>query len=265
MTLPLADAAALRGAGRRTAAVRVGLGATIAGCLAVAFLLAGGSPPPVAAAAGAGSNVEIVLDLSGSVAEVSNPQILRVLRRAAAMAKRVGLVAFSDEAEEVLPPGTPARELRKMLRYFEPVRGHRYGPTPWSLRFTGGTSISSGIELARSALARDHVHGRLLLVSDAADNVLDHKALRRALVGLARDSISFRLAKLEGATAGDLAVYRRVFGRSAIRPALASRPQPPPPARRSGFPLWLVALAAAAAGLLALRELVAVSLRWRAA
>jgi hypothetical protein len=267
VTLPLADAPALGGAARRTSAVRLALAAGLVGCLVTAYAVSGGSRTPSAAAAPAGRNVEVVLDLSGSVAEVSNPQTLRALRKIAATAQRVGLVVFSDSAEEVLPPGTPAAELGKVLRYFEPIHGQVYGPTPWSLRFTGGTSISSGLALARHALSRDHLGGSVVLVSDAADNVADTRALRRELVALARAGLDFHLERLRGSTPGDIAVYRRVYGKQAVslvpsmvHPAAgASRPSGAP------FPRWLVALALIAAALAAVREVLAVSLRWRSA
>jgi len=247
--------------------VRLALAAALVGCLVAAFAVSGGSRTPSATAAESGRDVEIVLDLSGSVAEVSNPQILRTLRSIAGTARRAGLVAFSDSAEEVLPPGTPAAELRKLLRYFEPIHGQVYGPTPWSLRFTGGTAISSGLALARQALERDHAHGSIVLVSDAADNVADTRALRSELVALARAGFGFHLERLRGSTPGDVAVYRRVYGKKAVSVVPKKVPTTEPASQRSGaaFPRWLVAFALIAAALAAIRELVAVSLRWRSA
>ena len=263
MSLPLADAAALRRGARRTSAVRLALAAGLVSCVAAAFALAGGSHTPAAAAAASGQNVEVVLDLSGSVAEISNPQILQALREIAATAKRFGLVAFSDTAEEVLPPGSPASELRKVLRYFEPTRDHAYGATPWSLRFTGGTAISSGLALARRALARDNIHGSVVLVSDAADSVVDARSLRRELVALARAGLAFHLVRLRGSTPGDIAVYRHIYGNSAVSFAPKHIKQLRASAGGARFPFWLAVLAVIAASLAAIRELVAVSLRWR--
>src|SRR5438094_621968 len=99
MTLPLADAAALRGPARRTAAVRLFLASGIVACLGAAIALSDGGSTAPAKAAGGGSNVEVVVDVSGSVADLSNPQILRALRQIASTTKRFGLVAFSDDAE----------------------------------------------------------------------------------------------------------------------------------------------------------------------
>jgi hypothetical protein len=267
VTLPLADAAALRGAARRTAAVRLFLASALVACLGAAVALSdgGGAATARAAGGGSGSSVEVVVDVSGSVADLSNPQILRSLRQIASTAKRAGLVVFSDDAEEVLPPGTPVRELRRVFRYFEPERPHQYAPTPWSLRFTGGTAISTGIAAARRALERERVRGAIVLVSDAADNVADTRSLRRELLAVARDGLRFRLVRLKGSTAGDVAVYRRIFGTSAIRPASAVGATPAKRTPGAPFPIWLVAVAGIAAVLAALRELVAVSLRWRAA
>jgi hypothetical protein len=265
MTLPLADAAALRGVARRTAAIRLALGAAVTACVAVSLALSQRDFPPSAVAATGGANTEVVLDLSGSVADISSPQVLRALERTASTARRVGLVVFSDVAEEILPPGTPSRELRKVFRYFEPLHGHVYGKTPWSQIFTSGTSISSGIAAARRALERDGIGGSVVLVSDGGDSVADLPALRRQLVALARDPVTFRFDLLKGSIPVDLPLYRRVFGRNVVRreaipPRTATRTR-----HGSQFPLLPVVLAGIAAGALATRELVAVSLRWRAA
>jgi uncharacterized protein YgbK (DUF1537 family) len=266
VTLPLADALALRGPARRTAAVRLALSATVVGCAAAALALAAGTPQAAeATAAVAGPSVELVIDLSGSVADISNPQILRVLQQTAASNAQVGLVVFSDTAEEVLPPGTPARELRKLFRFFEPVQGHEYGPTPWSLRFTGGTSISTGVAAAREALRRDRSRGTVVLVSDAADAAMDEQALRRQLLALAREPLDFRLVLLRGSSPADAGIYRRIFGRHAVRMAPPAEPAAATARHGGGFPVWATAIAAIAALLLAARELLAISLRWRAA
>src|SRR5439155_21229721 len=103
-----------------------------------------------------------------------------------------------------------------------------------------------------------------VLVSDAADNVTDTGPLRRELLAVARDGFRFRLVRLRGSTPGDVAVYRRIFGKTAVR-----SPSAVPVKRADGplgtpFPLWLAAVAAITAALAALRELVAVSLRWQA-
>jgi hypothetical protein len=264
MKLPLADAPSFRGAARRTSAIRLSLAVSLVGCLVAALALSSGSKPASADAAPRGQNVEVVLDVSGSVADISNPQILGALRQIAANAKRIGLVAFSDSAEEVLPPETPAGELRKLFRFFEPIGPHRYAPNPWSLRFTGGTTISAGLALAREALQRDDVRGPVVLVSDAADSVVDSRKLRRELVALARADLSFRLIRLRGSTAGDVAVYRHVFGKGAVREVSAPTPSARVPHSRR-FPVALATLVVLAAVLLAIRELVAVSLRWRVA
>jgi hypothetical protein len=266
MSLPLADAPALRRAARRTSLVAAGLAAGVVGCVAASVAAAPGAPAPTEAAAAPGRTTEVVLDLSGSVADVSNPQILRGLRRIAATSSRVGLVVFSDAAEEVLPPGTPARELRYVFRYFEPLRPHEYGPTPWSLRFTGGTTISAGLRLARRALDRDGVRGSVVLISDAADNVADRRALREQLVALARDGRQFHLMRLVGGTAGDVAVYRGIYGTSAVSTVPRTVAAAPTAARRAhlAFPVWPCVLALLAAALVAARELFAVSMRWRA-
>src|SRR4029453_5626296 len=77
-----------------------------------------------------------------------------------------GLVVFSDVAYELLPPGTPVRELQPLLRLLTPEGGH-LPRNPWNTSFTAGTRISTALDLARRMLRRDHVKdGSILLVSD---------------------------------------------------------------------------------------------------
>ena len=65
----------------------------------------------------------------------------------------IGLVVFSDVPYELLPPGTPASELRPMLRLLVPPR---LGPpvNPWSITFRAGTKVSAALQLARDMLRR---------------------------------------------------------------------------------------------------------------
>ena len=108
----------------------------------------------------------VVLDLSLSITDDDYAGIRRTLRRLVAEEASIGLVVFSDVPYELLPPGTPAEELRPFLRL---LVAPRIGPVqnPWTQSFRAGTRISVALDLAKSALERDEVAaGSILLVSD---------------------------------------------------------------------------------------------------
>ena len=113
-----------------------------------------------------GTTGVVVVDLSLSIADEDYEAVRRAFRRLVAENASIGLVVFSDVAYELLPPGTPASELRPMLRL---LVAPRLGPpvNPWTQTFRAGTKISSSLELARRMLERDGVRsGSILLVSD---------------------------------------------------------------------------------------------------
>ncbi|MDX6369659.1 MAG: von Willebrand factor type domain, partial [Gaiellaceae bacterium] len=170
--IPLATTADLAGPTRRTLVLRIAL----AVALVVLALAASETGRTNAAAArgllpGGGTGV-LVLDVSRSIKPSSDRTIVAVLQELIHAQTRLGLVAFSDIAYELLPPGTSSRELRPLLRFFEPSATPRTGsdpvaPNPWSSSFSGGTQISLGLELARQALIRaGNPKGSILLVSD---------------------------------------------------------------------------------------------------
>jgi hypothetical protein len=278
--IPLTDARALGGAARRTARIRLGLAGLLTGLLAFGFATSGGSARPRPAPPAAGTNTEIVLDVSGSVSGLTLPPVGRALRaivRSSGRTGTVGLVLFSDSALEALPPGTPARELRPFIRFFTPIGSSgrdgtnpQMPPNPWATTFSDGTKISAGLAAARAALARDHVAGRIVLISDLVDDTLDRPAVRSELVRALRNPrLSVRVVALPtgifGSDDSDMRLYRSLLGREAV-----GRSYPVPPAPRAagatggaGFPGGLVGLTLIAAVALAVFELVGVTLRWR--
>ncbi len=141
----------------------------------------------------------------------------------------VGLVIFSDLAYELLPPGTPASELRPLLRYLVPRRATRVDAglpvNPWSESFSAGTRISSALELARDMLVRDRVkNGSILLLSDLVTAPEDVPELARTLHAL-RQSITIRVVPLRPLKAGRT-VFEELLGRSAlIAPSQLRNPQ----------------------------------------
>jgi hypothetical protein len=117
----------------------------------------------------------------------------------------IGLVIFSDTAYELLPPGTPAAELRPLLRFLKPTkrppevfRDDRpyYMPDPWSQTFRSGTRISDALNLAREMVQRDRVEAKVILLSDLHSSEDDLRPLQEALRTLREAQIPLRVVPL---------------------------------------------------------------------
>lgn len=151
-----------------------------------------------------GTTGVVVVDLSLSIADEDYEAVRRALRRLVSENASIGLVVFSDVAYELLPPGTPASELRPMLRL---LVAPRLGPpvNPWTQTFRAGTKISAAVELARSMLERDRVRsGSILLVSDLETAPDDVPALARTVESLRHGSIELRVLGLAPSTDAQL-------------------------------------------------------------
>jgi hypothetical protein len=193
--IPLSDAAAVRFALRRTTLVRVGLagGVVVLGAIAI-WRAAELNPRPVSFLPASTTTV-VVLDQSKSIYIASYRLIAQMLRKLVAADVPVGLVAFSDTAYEMLPPGARGSELAPLLRFYAPDRGGtnvdpetQYMANPWQDVFSGGTKISSGLVLAQSMLHRDHIHnGTILLASDLGTAGEDEPDLAEALIRIDHD------------------------------------------------------------------------------
>ena len=171
----------------------------------------------------------VVLDLSLSITDTDYAQIRRTLRDVIAEKASIGLVVFSDIPYELLPPGTPAAELRPLLRLLET---RRLGPVqnPWTQTFRAGTRISVALELARSALERDAVDsGSILLVSDLETAPEDVPALATTIAGLERADI--RLGVIPLAPSSDAL---SLFAEFVDDDSLARFAQGAPEAERGG-------------------------------
>lgn len=138
----------------------------------------------------------VVLDLSLSITDDDYAAIRRTLRRLVAEEASIGLVVFSDVPYEMLPPGTPAAELKPMLRL---LVAPRLGPVqnPWTQTFRAGTRISVALGLAKSILERDEVAaGSILLVSDLETAPDDVPALAQTISETERAGIDLRVVPL---------------------------------------------------------------------
>src|SRR2546430_3064714 len=169
--VPLADPRQLDAAARGTRIVRLLLAVALVACAAGAFLLA----PRTAGRRFLPPNTTgvVVLDVSSSIRPETYYRIEQTLATIAASRSRLGLVLFSDVAYEALPPGTPAAELKSLLRFFAPPTANS-GPSasqalrsPWEQWFSGGTKISNGLFLAAHMLEQRHAtRSAVVLISD---------------------------------------------------------------------------------------------------
>lgn len=134
-----------------------------------------------------------VVDLSVSVVDEDYGMVESAFRRLIAENASIGLVVFSDVPYELLPPGTPASELRPMLRLLVPPRR---GPTvnPWVDTFRAGTRVSAALQLASDMLERHGLKsGSILLISDLETAPDDVPVLSRTVDKIRRSSIELRV------------------------------------------------------------------------
>lgn len=194
--IPLADVAALRRPLVRTTAIRLGLLAALLLLAVVALWRAATLEARTFTFIPRDRSAVLVIDQSKSVYLVGYRAIGEIFRRFADSDGPVGLVMFSDIAYELLPPGSHGSELRPLLHYYTPSGGGgnqldadtHFPANPWDNTFSGGTKVSTGLEMARQVLQRDHVkHGTILLVSDLDTVDSDLPTLARSLAVLRSD------------------------------------------------------------------------------
>lgn len=191
--IPTSEPARLRGLARRTSVLRAALALALVGALALAVLVARSRDVRHAPLVPSGTTGVLVIDLSASVYEGALDQTVAKL---VGTDERTGLVVFSDAAYELLPPGSPSRELVPLLRYFRARPDGTLPPNPWE-EFRAGTRISTGLAAARAALLRERVsRGSVVLVSDL--EILPDEIVRTSemLALLRRDGIEIRIVPL---------------------------------------------------------------------
>ena len=234
--LPIADAAELRRASRRTAGVRGVLLLAVAGALAAVYVTAPRPTGELSSLVSSGQSTVVILDMSQSVSDLVYREIARTLEgivTASGENGRLGLVLFSDAAQEALPPDSRAAELVPFIRYFRPLseRGltgkpvyyRAAGPTeqaatqyplnPWFGRFSGGTQISTGLRAGREALERDGGGGRAVLLSDLGEAEEDAARLTRELLRWQENpALELRVVALPPAIPADKTAFERITG-----------------------------------------------------
>lgn len=217
-----ADLGAFGTPARRAAILRLGFAAAavalVVGMVANARELEARRPGLVPS----GTTGVAVVDLSLSVTDDDYQAVRGAFRRLIADGASVGLVVFSDVPYELLPPGTPASELRPMLRLLVPPR---LGSTvnPWNETFRSGTRVSTALQLARSMLERDGVQsGSILLVSDLETAPDDVPALTRTVEDLRRSSIRLRVVGLSPSSDARL-IFAGLMQEGPFRPSPSGR------------------------------------------
>jgi hypothetical protein len=254
--LPTSEPERLRPLARRTAVLRAVLAAALLVTLAAAVLVARSIDPRHAPLVPSGTTGMLVLDLSASVYEDAFGQTIRKLARSG---ERTGVIAFSDAAYELLPPGTPARELLPLLRFFRPEAASATGELPvdpWK-DFRAGTRISQGLRVAHETLRRDGTNnGSIVLVSDL--EILPDEVVRLSDVAaeLREDGIGLRIVPLFP-TPAKYARIREIVGESSfLRESSAASPVAAPEGRsvRHALPWGFVLVAALLVALLAANE-----------
>jgi hypothetical protein len=197
----------------------------------------------------------VVLDLSLSITDDDYVAIRRTLRRLVAEDATIGLAVFSDVPYELLPPGTPASELKSVLRL---LVAPRLGPVrnPWTQTFRAGTRISVALELAKSMLERDQIaKGSILLVSDLETAPDDVPAVTRTIAGLQRADIKLRVVPL-APSSDALSLFSGLLDKDAVA-AFTNRPDSADPVTAStavDTPIVFLVLGLLVFGLLAAHE-----------
>ncbi len=222
--LPLADARSVFPAAPRTRALRIGLALVVLALALASTIAARGTDARATSYFAEGASGVVVADLSASINPAAFQRTARVLRTLAETGQRVGLVAFSDTAYEMLPLGTSGEELRPLLRFFEPENPAPGAlpllpgdvSSPWTEAFVGGTRISTGLAVAREMLAREGSgRGSVLLVSDLNDATSDLPLVTRELQRYRRQGIELRIVPLFP-TEEHLALFTQLAGRGAF-------------------------------------------------
>ena len=224
-TIPVADSVALRRPLQRTTALRLALAVLLLALTGFAVWRAAALNPRPVPFLDRRTTTIVVLDQSKSIYVGAYRRIASLLKVLVDANAPVGLVAFSDTAYEMMPPGTHGSELAPMLRFY--TRGRRgesdldpstlFPASPWGDVFSGGTKISAGIDLARSISHRDHVrHATILVVSDLETAGEDEPKLGLSLLAARRDpTLDVKVLPLFP-IADDLQFFRKYLPRSAF-------------------------------------------------
>jgi hypothetical protein len=161
----------------------------------------------------------VALDMSASISGATYARVATTLRGLVAANQPTGLIMFSDQAYELLPPNSPPSALNGFVRFFVPTR--RYGNTPvfgqgpWDM-FMGGTKIGVGLQMALDSLRQAHVrHGTIVLVSDLDDSGIDQPALSDMAITLRKAHVPLRIVPLFAAPENKQ-LFATLFGKNVF-------------------------------------------------
>jgi hypothetical protein len=241
-SVPTPDARALRRARVRTGVVRAALVVLALALLAAAVGSARTLEPKSSELTPGGRSGVVVIDVSLSIVTRDYAQVRGVLERLVRAGNPMGLVIFSDVAYELLPPRTPAKELRPLLRFFTP-EGDRLPPNPWTPSFQAGTRISSALDLAQEMIARDGVSpASILLISDLESAPTDYGALGKTLSRIHRSQTTMRVVPLS-ASSDARSLFGRILGEEAFVDPVEPRAGEAPRldvSLHGDLPVWLL-------------------------
>jgi hypothetical protein len=221
--VPFADLARLRQPWILTTVLRLGLALALIGLVVAALVTARRLDAPRATFLPAGTSGVVVLDLSQSVTDLNYRRIANTLAMLSKSGGALGAIAFSDIAYELMPPGSPPSELQSLIRFFKPLNPNEQGrfnlsypSNPWNELFSAGTSVSTGLGLARKMLTRDGVeNGSVLLVSDLDTAGSDTGRLAWMLARYQTEEIELRIVPLF-ANAEDREFFARFIGEDKL-------------------------------------------------
>jgi hypothetical protein len=269
-SIPLGDGAAFE---RRAAAVRRLrlMFAAVAIAATLAFLISSfRQPAEPGSLLPASSSGVVVLDVSASISSDTYARIATTLDRLIRSNGSYGLILFSDTAYQALPPNTPARELKPLVRFFDVPTETAPGAlpeaprSPWTDAFGAGTRISTGLSLALDVIRKERLtHPAVLLVSDLDDDSGDVDRVSQAAIAYRRAGIPLHVVGLNAAPE-DVAFIRR-FLTSKGSFEQAALPSEQASGSSGSVDPALVALALLAALGLGGFLLLAEPLRWRTA
>ena len=268
--LPLADAAILRPAWRRTRLIRWILAAALVVLVITTAAFASRPTTHATRFLPRASSGIVVLDLSASISSDTFNRIGETLGELAATNGRYGLVVFSDVAYQALPPGTPSSALRPFARYFKvpeqaaPGLAPAFPVNPWTSSFSAGTRISAGLGLALNVIRSDRLERPgVILISDLDDDPGDDARLRAIALAYRHEGVKLRIVALNPAPNDEQRFSQLLGSASDITHARLPGERTASPDAR--FPLALAALAVAIAIALAANELFSARLTWDAA
>jgi hypothetical protein len=221
--IPSSDVGRLRQPWILTTVLRLGLALALVGVLGAALVTANRLDAPRATFLPAGTSGVVVLDLSQSVTDRNYRRIANTLTMLSKSGGVLGAIAFSDIAYELMPPGSPPSEVQSLTRFFKPIERDEpgrfnlsYPPNPWNELFSAGTSVSTGLGLARKLLKRDGVErGSVLLVSDLDTAGSDEGRLAWMLARYRTEGIELRIVPLF-ANAEDREFFSRFIGKDKL-------------------------------------------------